>query len=177
MHLGPELCYVFGFRLLLHLKFIKLASNSWRCTCILNNLPIHFPSSSKSIIYIGLHDFHLHLSLLRHDSAAIIYRADFNHRSHYFHVPLSSFAAGFSMLSWSRIRSSSAFPATTSCVCSFANMFSPKTLIQLVCSSYICLHINIIYTVTPESISCILTHTASEYILHLFYVYTYIIYC
>ena len=87
-------------------------------------------------------------------------------RNHWLLASLSSRAVD---LSQSRVHSSSALPGPCFVyVVDGLQRALAKTHIQLVCSSYLCSHIIIIYTETSTSISYIHAHSAKVYILHLF---------
>ena len=99
-------------------------------------------------------------------SCANIFWSGINPRNHWLLAPLSSRAVD---LSQSHVHSSSALPGPCFvCVVDGLQRALAKTHIQLVCSSYLCSRIIIIYTVASTSISYIYAHSAKVYILHLF---------
>ena len=127
--------------------------------------------SLRSLAAIRSHGFRITCIFCTIIFCAIIFRTDLNHR-HYLSIPapLSSCAAVFSIPSWSCDNLSSTLPGH--CFACTADDFQrafPKTHILLVFSSYLCLHIIIIYTITviPISILYLHAHSAKVYILHL----------
>ena len=126
--------------------------------------------SLRSLVIISSHSFCLYCIFCTRIFCAIIFRTDLYHR-HCLSIPalLSSSVTGFSIPSWSRIHSSSALPGHCfACTVDGLQCDLAKTHMQLLCSFYLCLHMIIIYTVTPISILCIHAHSAKVYILHLF---------
>ena len=112
----------------------------------MSSLPTPFPSSVRSTADVSLYNFLLHPNLLRHR--------------------ISSCNADSSISSRTRVRlffCCIAHAAIALCVFSIASsVLSPKTHMQLICSSYLCLHKSIIYIIHAY------THTTNEYILHLY---------
>ena len=101
---------------------------------------------------------------------AIIYRTDINHRLYIsIPAPFSSCATGFSIPSWSRVRLSSALPGHcfASVVDSLQCALAKNTYTASMYSSYLCVRIIIIYTVTPISILHVHVHSDKLCILHL----------